>query len=91
MYGSALYQPYFAVIERALQVIHGRTDVQEAAEHLPVAIGQRRVLRDAVQREIHLRGHALELHPAAGVLHEVIRQLAGVDQLEERPSRDRGR
>jgi hypothetical protein len=45
-------------------------------------LGQWRVRRKAIEGEIHLRRGALELQ-AADVVHEVVWQLARVDQLEE--------
>ena len=73
------------VIERALEVLHGRPDVGEAAV-LVRPVAERRVARDAVEREVDLRRRALEPEPADR-LDEVGRELARIDELEERPPR----
>ena len=73
------------VVEGPLEVLHRRPDVGEAAVLVgPVAEG--RVPGDAVEREVDLGRGALEAEPP-DLLDEVGRQLARVDQLDERSSR----
>ena len=73
------------VVEGALEVLHRGPDVREASVLVgPVAEG--RVARHAVQREVHLGRGALEAE-ALDRLDEVGRQLARLDELEERAPR----
>ena len=84
-YGRLRVPAVLRVVEGPLEVLHRRADVGEAAELVgPVAEG--RVLRQPVEREVDLGRGALEAE-ALDRLDEVGRQLARVDELEERPPR----
>ena len=85
MYGRCAVPAVLRVVEGALEVVHRRADVREAAE-LVGPVAERRVLGQPVEGEVHLRRRALEPE-ALDVLDEVVGQLARVDELEERAPR----
>ena len=73
------------VVVGPLEILHRRADVREAAVLVgPVAEG--RIARGAVEGEVDLGRGALEAE-ALDRLDEVGRQLARIDELEERPAR----
>ena len=61
-YGRDEYQPYFALVERPLEVLHRRPDVREPAE-VVLATRERRVHRQPVEREVDLGAGPLEPEP----------------------------
>ena len=82
MYGPARVPAVLGVVVGPLQVVHRRADVGEPAEVVDL-LAQRRERRDVIEREVDLRARALEAE-ALDVLDQVVRQLARLDELEER-------
>ena len=87
MYGPLGVPAVLGLIEGSLEVLHGRTDVGEAAEHV-ASIAEGRVLRQPIEREVHLGRRAL-VAEATEVLDQIVRQLSWVDELRERAPRIR--